>query len=993
MGISIVLTISDFSRFFYKNPILPIFLLLLQPVIVYFMQIRNALAFIFITLLLSCSQKKVSPLVKDSIHAKEWISTFQNADIAKYDQNFPKAKALFESFITENLSEENKIYAHNQLIFCQLNMNQDSLAGIAMQQLEAFQSDTSQWTVANKADFYFNKGVLNYRNEAVTPSIFLEKALFFYQKIYPNQHLKVAQTNLQLALWHFEYGSFVNIARDYLNTANLIFTENQDLAPYRAENHFAQALSFKSERASDKMIEHSTLAKNLIRSNTSFQNNVLFGRCLILESFAHKQKAILPDADSTQRKREFSLSQILLEKALTLPTFRVHQRVQELYQNIAWLQINQIQWSKNPSQDSVVFFKTINQIHAILQQQKRQFVHPNYLIGAFLQYKNTADNHQELPLKAAIQELDTFAWDRRRTLDFCFSFLDLHYNDIKDFQNALFYNKKTILANLPKKDTALHIYSDKVKFCTPYQAIAYRKRGNIFLNSYKNSKEEKALKEAIYCYDLADSLLFSNILNYDEDIVLSFQNEVGKALYQSAIEANYQLFQAKKDKNALNRAFKYMDRMKSYLLSKDLQKERNNAEMAIIKRIKALKYEESKIISSKQITPRLEQIANEIKGNYAFIKRDFPALYKDFVVQEIPTVQQIQASLPTKNEAILEYKWTNTDLYAIFISSDSIIFHHQKWNKDDFAALEAYQNHLSKKENAIQSAANVRFATHSQRLYQLLLGRFHQHWDKVKLLTVIPDKQLNNLPFEALLATKISENLCSNYGTMPFLVQKIAIAYSPSWKVWNNNRTAVLPAQPNVAFYTYGNDARYVLSLKSNEKEKSAIQAFATDNHFFTFEKNNCTTANFTGQINQFDIVHLSLHARCNFQKRDSNIIYFNLEKNKLSGELMGYEVMNLNAKKGLLILSACETAQGNNQFSEGTFSLSRSFFQAGFSNIIASFWRIDDDATGDLLTYFYQHLSKKNATFALQEAKIAFLKQHPKKNNPYYWSGLVGLK
>jgi CHAT domain-containing protein/Tfp pilus assembly protein PilF len=82
-----------------------------------------------------------------------------------------------------------------------------------------------------------------------------------------------------------------------------------------------------------------------------------------------------------------------------------------------------------------------------------------------------------------------------------------------------------------------------------------------------------------------------------------------------------------------------------------------------------------------------------------------------------------------------------------------------------------------------------------------------------------------------------------------------------------------------------------------------------------------------------------------------------------------------------LAVLSACETGLGETAGGEGVFGLQRAFHVAGARNVIASLWRVDDDATAALMVLFYRKLwlESRPPLQALREAQL-HIYRHPEE-------------
>lgn len=147
-------------------------------------------------------------------------------------------------------------------------------------------------------------------------------------------------------------------------------------------------------------------------------------------------------------------------------------------------------------------------------------------------------------------------------------------------------------------------------------------------------------------------------------------------------------------------------------------------------------------------------------------------------------------------------------------------------------------------------------------------------------------------------------------------------------------------------------------------------------------------------ELATYRIVHFATHGIINSERPElSGIVLslFDSEGRSQNGFLRLHEIYNLRLSADLVVLSACSTGLGKDVRGEGMIGLTRGFMSAGASGVIASLWKVDDDATAELMKLFYEGMFRKGLrpAAALREAQLAMSKQK-RWQSPYYWAGFV---
>jgi CHAT domain-containing protein len=139
-------------------------------------------------------------------------------------------------------------------------------------------------------------------------------------------------------------------------------------------------------------------------------------------------------------------------------------------------------------------------------------------------------------------------------------------------------------------------------------------------------------------------------------------------------------------------------------------------------------------------------------------------------------------------------------------------------------------------------------------------------------------------------------------------------------------------------------------------------------------------------------ILHLATHGILN----DVSPMYSQLlmsqsqENQNEDGLLEAWEIMKLDLKADLVVLSACETARGRVGAGEGMIGMSWALFVAGCPTTIVSQWRVESTSTTDLMIEFHKNLKTGiTKSEALRQASLKMLRSKQHKH-PFYWAGFV---
>lgn len=150
-----------------------------------------------------------------------------------------------------------------------------------------------------------------------------------------------------------------------------------------------------------------------------------------------------------------------------------------------------------------------------------------------------------------------------------------------------------------------------------------------------------------------------------------------------------------------------------------------------------------------------------------------------------------------------------------------------------------------------------------------------------------------------------------------------------------------------------------------------------------------------SGELGRHRIVHLATHGELNAEHAELSRLVLSLfgpdGRPRDDGFLYAYEVYGLEIPAELVVLSACQTALGEQIRGEGLVGLTRGFMHAGAARVVVSLWRVEDEATAALMGHFYENLLvKKMAPAAALRAAKNWIRQQEAWRDPYFWAGFV---
>ena len=561
----------------------------------------------------------------------------------------------------------------------------------------------------------------------------------------------------------------------------------------------------------------------------------------------------------------------------------------------------------------------------------------------------------------------------------------LFYKRIEDIESESYalIGKAQVLSKLGRRDEAVALFEEAI------------------------SKLEKVRTQTAFS-EMKGTFMEKVYEQYEETVLFMLENKFYDKAYKYA---------------EMMRARVFLDRMGEGLvplekgLKPDLMEKRDN----LVARLSAL-------------TKQMQETAGkdgkkleELKRQYRKVESEFEDLLitirlenPEYAAVKYPqpiTVKDVQANVLRPGETLVSYFVSPEKLYVFIVSKDHFKVVPIKINEKEVSGLIKLYNDTLTGDNP-----NT-FIRHCATLYEKLFKPVEEYVKEGQDIIIVPDGELAKIPFETLATGRDEKNRPT------YLLEKYRLRYVQSASLLSLLRKHYRRDSPTQNFIGFGDPVYDYKNFKEGKAERGKPGSARDDEISGLFrdqydrekgdwgrllasgeevrtiadlfkKKNYRSISNLrkeateerakAADLKDFDYLHFSCHGVLGdmFQ----GLVLSQIPGASEDGYFTLNEVMNCDYHAKLVVLSACRTGSGKLERGEGVTGLTRAFMYAGSPAVVASLWKVKDEATKELMIKFYENMIEKGMTKpeALRRAKLAMIERGGDYASPYYWSAFV---
>lgn len=268
-------------------------------------------------------------------------------------------------------------------------------------------------------------------------------------------------------------------------------------------------------------------------------------------------------------------------------------------------------------------------------------------------------------------------------------------------------------------------------------------------------------------------------------------------------------------------------------------------------------------------------------------------------------------------------------------------------------------------------------------LYDLLVAPIEGMLNPGSYLCIVPDKDLNYLPFCSLVSSK----------TGKYFVEERVFGLAPSSTIFlscsDNARRTV--EQSDERFLIVANPTQDLAPTEHEANAVSGFYKFHTPLIGLEAIKSRVKT-----EMMKADVVEFASHYVTDTSSpMRSKLLLAKGGGEGDDGDLAASEVYDMKLPRTrLVLLTACQTGVEQTYRGEGAIGMARAFIKAGVPIVVASFWPVEARATSALMISFHKHRSQgASTTEALRRAQVDMLESSNGSNqHPYSWAAFAAI-
>jgi CHAT domain-containing protein len=419
----------------------------------------------------------------------------------------------------------------------------------------------------------------------------------------------------------------------------------------------------------------------------------------------------------------------------------------------------------------------------------------------------------------------------------------------------------------------------------------------------------------------------------------------------------------------------------------------------------------------------LERLDAEYKNVLATISARYPA-YEQITQPHSWDLRRIQEEVISDNDTVLlEYLLGSEKSYVWVVTRTSITSH-------ELPSREAISNTVQSLYNLLKEPAQPETKSKLdqtvQELAQMILSPVAAELNK-KQIIVAADDALNYIPFQLLPAgpgnpeplvvqhdiinvpsASILGELRREAARRGVRAKALAVFGNPIFAAPNarpdnsQQLTSTQTSADQLKHATRGiqldsdsSDLPTFDRLFYSAREIANLRDVATEEQTFAASDYDATREQLLSMdFTQYAILHFATHGLLNPERpEDSKLVLSTITRDgrTVNGFVSLQDIYSLRAPVDLVVLSACQTGLGKDIRGEGLVGLTRGFMYAGATSVVASLWKVEDEATAELMRRFYIEMLKNGKTpaEALRAAQNS-IRQVPEWSAPHYWAGFT---